>query len=80
MKLTLGKFARVVWIDLREHTILAFAVALQVGGARHGVTGLCPDPPPSEAEGRRPQTAGGHPSRWQGGQPHPLPGHPLSNP
>lgn len=72
--------------DLRENTILAFAVALQMGvgvGCRHSVTGLCPEHSPTEAEGRRPQTAGGHPSRWQGRQelqPHPLPGHPLSNP
>lgn len=32
--------------DLRENTILAFAVALQMGvgvGCRHGVTGLCPE-------------------------------------
>lgn len=28
--------------------------------------------PPSEAEGQRPQTAGGHPSRWQG-EPEPGP-------
>lgn len=66
--------------DLREDAILALAVALQVGGgegADVALLGSGRSSPPAEAEGRRPQTAGGHPSRWQGGhelQPHPRPG------